>query len=140
VTAAIAATGGTCQGAQRSWLPRRQPIGARVSFSRYKDVRAGTHQFFEYRATADEDVNVKAGLVPAGTPVARIPALLRSSGSLLAYRKRPTGVVALPRRGRCVLAVLLTAKMNAQRVALFRSPPFRVGRALRQPPEIRVRS
>jgi hypothetical protein len=86
-------------------------------------------------------VTVKAGLVPAGTPAARIPTLLRNAGSLLAYRKRPSSVVATPQAGRRVLAVLLTAQMNPTRVALFRSPAFKVGRALPQrPPLIRVRS
>jgi hypothetical protein len=130
VTAAIETTGGTCQGPLRWWQPQRRPLGAAVSFPRLTGVKAKTHTLFDVRARVNEDVTVKAGLVPAGTPAARIPELLSPLGSVLAHTKVPTSIVALaPTPGRRVLAVLLTAKMNPTRVALFRSPAFPVGPA-----------
>jgi hypothetical protein len=140
VTAAIAATGGVCQGQLRWWQPRRAPLGARVSFSRITGVRAKTPRLFDFTVSANEDVTVTAGLVPVGTPAARVAGLLGNAGSLLAYGKQPKSIVAVPRTGRFVLAVLVGAKMNSTRVALFRSPAFRVAPALGRPRDlIRVR-
>jgi hypothetical protein len=134
VTAAIAATGGTCGGSLRWWQPQRRPLGAAVSFVPAKGVRAATHSLFDVRVRVNEDVTMNARLVPAGTPAARIPDLLGTAGSVLAYTKLPKSIVAVPQApGRYVLALLLTAKMNPTRVALFRSPAFTVGPAPRRP-------
>jgi hypothetical protein len=134
VTAAIEATGGTCQGPMRSWQPQRRPVGAAASFVAPKGVRAATHTLFDVRVRVNEDVAMKARLVPAGTPAARIPDSLGTAGSVLAYTKVPKSIVAVPRSpGRYVLAVLLTAKMNPTRVALFTSPAFTVGPAPLRP-------
>ena len=134
VTAAIEATGGTCQGPPRWWQPQRRPLGAAVSFLPAKRVQAKTHNLFEFRVRVNEDVTMKAGLVPAGTPVSLIPNLVGGTRSVLAYTKEPKSFVAVPRSaGRVVLAVFLTAKMNSTRVALFRSPAFTVGPAPLRP-------
>jgi hypothetical protein len=130
VTAAIAATGGVCSGPMRSWQPRLEPLGARVSFARVKRVRAKTHRLFDFAVSANEDVTVAAGLVPVGTSAARIPRLLGNPRPFFAYGKEPKSIVAVPRTGRFVLAVLVAAKMNPTRVALFRSPAFTVAPAL----------
>jgi hypothetical protein len=127
VTAAIEATGGTCQGPLRAWQPQRRPLGVAVSFLPGKRVHAKTHNLLEVRVRVNEDVAMKAGLVPAGTPVSLIPDLLGGNRATLAYTKEPKSFVAVPQStGRVVLAVLLAAKMNPTRVALFQSPAFTV--------------
>jgi hypothetical protein len=133
VTDAIAATGGACQSQMRWWQPRREPLGVKISFSSIKGVRAKAPRLFDFAASVKEDVTMKAGLVPAGTPAARIPALLGNVGSLIAYRKSPKSIVAVARTGRFVLAVQIAAKMNPARVSLFRSPAFTVAPALGRP-------
>jgi hypothetical protein len=134
VTAAIAATGGTCNGFLRWWQPQRRPLGAAVSFLPTKRVQAKTHNLFEFRVRVTEDVSMKAGLVPAGTPASLIPDLLGGNRATLAYTKEPKSFVVVPQRaGRVVLAVLLTAKMNPTRAALFQSPAFAVGPAPLRP-------
>ena len=126
VTDAIAATGGACAGGMRSWRPRRVPAEARVSFMPSKGVRARIPRVFDFTVHVNEDVTVTAGLVPAGTPAARIPRLLGNAGSAVAYKKTPKSIVARPRAGRFILAVAVAAKMNPSRVSVFRSPAFAV--------------
>lgn len=126
VQAAIAATGGRCQGMLRTWRPLKRPDGASVSFDRFRSVKAGLRGF-GFRPTAAEDVTVRAGLVPAGTPAARIPALLREVGTAEANRRPPLKLVARPGNGRQVLAVAIAARLNPDRVSVFTSPPFAVG-------------
>ena len=128
VKAAIAATGGQCQGAMRTWTPLTRPDGASVRFDGFKNVKS-QRRAFGFTATASEDVTVKAGLVPASTPVARIPALLADAGSFDAYRKPPLKVTATPGAGAQVLAVALAAELNPSRVAVFTSPAFTPGEA-----------
>ncbi|HEX4930649.1 MAG TPA: hypothetical protein VFV62_08050, partial [Gaiellaceae bacterium] len=69
--AAIAATGGSCQGAMRTWAPLTKPDGATVSFGVLNaKAKKGQQLVMRYIATAAEDVTVKAGFVPASTPAA----------------------------------------------------------------------
>jgi hypothetical protein len=133
VAEAIAATGGACQGGLRSWQPRREPLALRVSFPAVRGVRAKTHRLFDFAVTANEDVTVAAGLVPAGTPETRIPSLLGKARPMVAYGNKPKSIVAVPRAGRFVLALVVTATMNPTRSALFRSPAFTVAPALGRP-------
>ena len=132
VKAAIAATGGQCQGALRTWTPLTRPDGAAVTFPALKGVKAGKGTF-SFAPTASEDVTVKAGIVPASTPAAKIPALLADAGSFDAHRRPAVKIAATPRTGPQVLAVLLAAELNPKRVALFTSPSFTAGAPKAQP-------
>ena len=125
VAAAIAATGGRCRGKLRRWTPLRRPDRATVKFGAFKGVQAGSSRRFWFKVTAAEDVVVRAGLVPARTPLTRIPPFLRPAGSVNAYRRPPLKVAARPSSGRQVLVVSVAAKLNPRRVAIFRSPAFR---------------
>jgi len=125
VAAAIAATGGRCGGKLRRWTPLRRPERATVKFGAFKGVQAGASRRFWFKVTAAEDVVVRAGLVPARTPLTRIPSFLRPAGSVNAYRRPPLKVAARPGSGRQVLVVSVAAKLNQRRVAIFRSPAFR---------------
>ena len=126
VERAIAETGGRCRGKLRRWSPLRGPADAAVRFGEFTNVQAGSSRRFWFRATAAEDVVVRAGLVPARTPLARIQTFLRAAGSVDAYRRPPLKVAVRPRSGRQVLVVSVAAKLNPSRVAIFRSPAFRV--------------
>jgi hypothetical protein len=124
VAAAIAATGGQCQGALRSWTPLTAPEGAGVSFGTLnKKAVKGSKIVMQYVPTASEDVTVKAGFVPASTPNGQVAALLADAGTVDAYRKPPrtaNGVVgAAPQK----FAVVLSAAMNPARSAVFASEP-----------------
>ncbi len=129
VAAAIAATGGRCLGKLRRWTPLRRPDHATVTFGAFEGVRAGASRRFWFKATAAEDIVVRAGLVPARTPLARIQTFLRAAGTVNAYRRPPLKVAARPRGGRQVLVVSVAAKLNPRRVSIFRSPAFLVTKA-----------
>jgi hypothetical protein len=122
VAAAIAAG---CQGPLRSWAPLTKPDGAAVEFGAVPKVARGKKVFLRYTPTASEDVTVRAGLVPASTPVARIPALLDDAGSVEANRRPPRVVPAAAGAAAQVLAVVLAAETNPARTAVFRSEPLR---------------
>jgi hypothetical protein len=126
VAAAVAATGGRCRGKLRRWSPLRRPDAAFVRFGAFAGVRANVPRRFWFRATAAEDVVVRAGLVPVRTPLARAATALRAAGTVNAYRRPPLRITAAPRAGRQVLVVRVAAKLNPERVAVFRSRPFRV--------------
>jgi hypothetical protein len=129
VAAAIAATGGRCRGKLRRWTPLRRPDAARVEFGAFKGVHAGASRRFWFKATAAEDIVVRAGLVPARTPLARIQTFLRAAGTVNAYRRPLLKVAARPQSGRQVLVVSVAAKLSPRRVAIFRSPAFLVTKA-----------
>lgn len=129
VAAAIAETGGRCRGKLRRWSPLRRPDRAGVTFGAYAQVEAGSSRRFWFKATAAEDVVVRAGLVPARTPLARIQTFLRAAGTVDAYRRPQLKVAATPGRGRQVLVVSVAAKLNPKRVAIFRSPAFHAAKA-----------
>ncbi|HWL32084.1 MAG TPA: hypothetical protein VNP89_00645 [Gaiellaceae bacterium] len=126
VASAIAATGGRCRGKLRRWTPLRRPDRATVTFGEFKGVQAGSSRRFWFKARAAEDVVVRAGLVPARTPLARIQTFLRPAGIVDAYRRPPLQVSARPGSGRQVLVVSVAAKLNPRRVSIFRSPAFLV--------------
>jgi hypothetical protein len=129
VAAAIAETGGRCRGKLRRWSPLRRPAAAAVRFGSFEGVREGSTRRFWFKATAAEDVVVRAGLVPARTPLGRIPTFLRAAGTVHAYRRPLLPLAARPRSGRQVLVVSVAAKLNPRRVSIFRSRPFFVGAA-----------
>jgi hypothetical protein len=127
VTTAIAATCGRCTGKLRRWSPLRRPDGVVVRFGGVRRVKANATRRFWFGATAAEDIVVRAGLVPARMPLARAATFLRAAGTGNAYRRPPLQHTARPRRGRHVLVVRVAAKLNPQRVAIFRSRPFVAG-------------
>jgi hypothetical protein len=129
VAAAIAATGGRCHGKLRRWTPLRRPDAAKVRFGAFKGVQAGSSRRFWFKATAAEDIVVRAGLVPARTPLARIQTFLRAAGTVNAYRRPLLKIAARPRSGRQVLVVSVAARLSPRRVAIFRSPAFLVTKA-----------
>ena len=121
LAAAIAATGGRCQGALRSWSPLTAPEGASVEFGVLNGKASkGKKVVARFVPTASEDVTVKAGFVPASTPASRIPALLQDAGTVEANRKPPKTATATAGAAQ-VLAVVLSAAMNPARTAVFKS-------------------
>lgn len=133
VAAAIAATGGRCKGKLRRWSPLRRPAAAKVKFGPFERVRANTRRRFWFTATAAEDITVRAGLMPARTPLARSSTFLRAAGTVNAYRRPPLNVGARPRSGPQVLVVRVAAKLNPRRVSIFRSPVFQATTAEAKP-------
>jgi len=131
VTAAIAETGGQCQGLLRSWTPLRKPEGAAVSFARISP-RAKTANVVAFTPFAAEDVLVRTGFVPASTPEARIHALLKSAGRLDANRRPPLTGTGRPSPVPQVFAVSLAATLNPARVAVFKSRSFTVSKPGKQ--------
>jgi hypothetical protein len=121
VAAAIAAG---CTGRMRSWSPLTKPEGADVEFSRVNAKAKGQKVVVRYVPRADEDVTLKAAFVPAGTPVARIPALLADAGRVDARRRPPRTASATVTASKQVLAVVLSAALNPSRRAVFTSEPF----------------
>ena len=77
VAGAIAAG---CTTGMRSWSPLAKPEGAAVEFGLFNAKAKGQKVVVRYTPTAGEDVTVKAGFVPASTPVAQIPGLLGDAG------------------------------------------------------------
>ncbi|HEX4929700.1 MAG TPA: hypothetical protein VFV62_03250, partial [Gaiellaceae bacterium] len=132
--AAIAATGGSCQGAMRTWAPLTKPDRATVSVG-VLNARAkkGQQLVMRYIATAAEDVTVKAGFVPASTPAARIPALLTSAGVVDAYRLPPRTATGPATKTAQLFAVALSAVTNPKRVAVFTSPVTKAAPAAKPP-------
>ena len=124
VAAAIAATGGQCQGAMRSWSPLARPEGAAVSFEKVAPKAKGS-TVARYTPFAAEDVLVKAGFVPASTPESRIPALLEDAGRVEAFRRPPSSRSGLASSVPQVFAVSLAAALNPARVAVFKTPLFK---------------
>ena len=126
VASAIAAG---CTSGTRSWSPLAKPEAAAVEFARVSSKAKGQKVVVRYVPTAAEDVTVKAGFVPAGTPAARIPALLSAAGRVDANRRpqrTATGTVSAARQ---VLAVVLSATLNPSRSAVFTSEPFKAAAA-----------
>jgi len=131
VAAAIAETGGECQGLMRSWRPLAKPAGAAVVFKPSTGLRAGLRSL-SFVPTAAEDVTVTAGIVPAGTPAGEIDGLLGKAGSAVANRRAELTVGGtLAGRKRYVLAVALAATLNPERVSIFKSRPFTVAAGFR---------
>jgi hypothetical protein len=130
VASAIAAG---CTTGLRAWSPLRKPDGAAVEFARINARAKGQRLVLRYVPTAAEDVIVKAGVVPAGTPAARIPALLDDAGRVDANRRPPRTETARATSGAQVLAVSLAAAMNPSRVAVFTSEPFKAAAASGKP-------
>jgi hypothetical protein len=118
---AIAETGGQCPWGLRVWTPLVKPERAAVSFQRMAS-NLKSSRVIRYTPTAGEDVLVRAGFVAAATPVERIPYLLRDAGRVDANRRPPRIATGRVLRTPQVLAVTLTAAMNPNRVAVFRSP------------------
>ena len=121
VASAIAAG---CAGGTRTWSPLTKPDGAAVEFSRVNAKAKGRKIVVRYVPTASEDVTVKAGFVPAGTPAAQIPGLLADAGRVDARRKPPRTASRTVTASKQVLAVALSAALNPSRTAVFTSDPF----------------
>ncbi|HSO01830.1 MAG TPA: hypothetical protein VLS46_04835, partial [Gaiellaceae bacterium] len=134
LAAAIAATGGACQGALRSWSPLTRPEGADVTFGVLNPKATKGQQIaMRYVPTAAEDVTVKAGFVPAGTPEARIPALLSDAGRVDANRKPPRTATGKATATAQMFAVVLSAVTNAERTAVFTSASAKAAPAKAKP-------
>jgi len=134
LAAAIAATGGACQGTLRSWSPLTRPEGADVTFGVLNaKATKGQRIALRYVPTAAEDVTVKAGFVPAGTPEARIPALLADAGRVDANRKPPRTASGTATATAQMFAVVLSAVTNAERTAVFTSAPVKAAPAKAKP-------
>ncbi len=116
VRAAIAATGGQCQGAMRSWTPLKTPDRASVTFGKATTSKAKARVSFQ--PSAAEDVTVKAGFVPASTAASAIPGLLASAGRVDANR-RPTLSYSGTAAAGQVFAVALSATLAPDRVQVF---------------------
>jgi hypothetical protein len=130
VASAIAAG---CTGGVRRWSPLARPEGAAVEFGAIAPKARGAKLVVRYTPTAAEDVVVRAGFVPAGTPTARIPALLRDAGRVEAYRRPPRTATATVGAGAQVLAVSLSAALSPSRTAVFTSDPFKGAPAKAKP-------
>ncbi|HVM68941.1 MAG TPA: hypothetical protein VM204_03795 [Gaiellaceae bacterium] len=129
VAAAIAATGGTCQGTLRSWTPLKGPDGASVAFAKATASKGKKKARVSLQATvtAAEDVVVRTALVPAGTSGAKLQAALGTPKGADAYR-RPKVTVSGDVAGGTVVAVLaVAAKLNPARQTIFTSRPVTVG-------------
>ena len=131
VAAAIAETGGKCHSPTQSWRPLVKPERAAVRFGAVRGLRAGKRSL-PFTPTAAEEVTVTAAIVPAATPADGIRGLLGDVGAAEPKRRSAltaTGPVVAHRS--YVLAVALSAKLNPERVAVFKSPPFRVAPGFR---------
>jgi hypothetical protein len=126
VAAAIAAG---CTTGMRSWTPLGRPEGAAVEFAAVNAKSKGQRLVVRYTPTAGEDVTVKAGVVPAATPKAQIPALLADAGRVDANRRPPRTANATVSATPQMLAVVLAASVNPTRAAVFTSPAFKGGSA-----------
>ena len=128
LAAAIAATGGSCQGAMRTWQPLTEPDGAAVTFGALnKKAKKGKRIVMRYTPTAAEDVTVKAGFVPVGTPAARISDLLADAGRVDSKRKPPRTANGKATGTAQMFAVALFSVTNAQRTAVFTSESGKLG-------------
>ncbi len=122
VASAIAAG---CTSGMRSWSPLAKPEGAGVEFARVNPKAKGHKVVVRYVPTAAEDVTVRAGFVPVGTPAARIPAMLAAAGRVDANRRPPRTATGTVSAARQVLAVVLSATLDPSRSAVFTSEPFK---------------
>jgi hypothetical protein len=115
VKAAMAQTGGRCQGAMRPWRHTTRVQGARVKWPR-KRTQPARRVGMELVLNAQEDALFEAGLYNAhGKRV------LKQVGGLDAYRSRVVRFNARFRPGRYTLRVQLKAEMNLSRKSRFSS-------------------
>jgi hypothetical protein len=126
VASAIAAG---CTTGMRSWSPLARPEGAAVEFAAVNAKAKGQKLVIRYTPTAGEDVTVRAGFVPAGTPKAQIPALLVDAGRVDANRRPPRTANATVSSSPQMLAVVLASVVNPSRAAVFTGPAFRAAAA-----------
>ena len=126
VRAAIASG---CTTGIRSWTPSTQPEGAGVEFFPVNAKAKGSRVVVRYTPTAGEDVTVRAGFVPAGTPKAQILGLLDDAGRVDAKRRPPRTTSVVLSSAPQVLAVALSAALNPERTAVFTSPAFKAAGA-----------
>jgi hypothetical protein len=115
VKAAMAQTGGRCQGAVRSWRHSTRVEGARVKWPR-KRSQPARRVGLELVLNAEEDALFEAGLYNA-----RGKRVLKRVGSLDAYRSRVVRFSMRFRPGRYSLRVLMKAEMNGARKSRFSS-------------------
>jgi hypothetical protein len=136
VAGAIAATGGRCQGAMRSWSPARGVIGASVDFGSLSKPSVLTRRAWGFRATAQEDATYRAGIFRRGTSSQTIGRALASGRASVrevsgTIKSRFVPAVRFPAGklgpGSYVYAIRMAAKLNAERVSVFVSRPFQVG-------------
>ena len=140
VAAAIAATGGQCQGVLRSWTPLTKPDGAAVEFGPVPKAKKTQKVVVRYTPTANEDVLVKAGFVPVSTPAAKIPGLLAAAGKVESNRRPPRTATTKAGSSAQVLAVVLSATTNPARTAVFRSEPLKAGAAPKAKPSPKAKA
>jgi hypothetical protein len=115
VRAAIAQTGGRCQGRMRSWRHATKVSRARVRFPRKRAFPA-RRLTLALVANAEEDAVVDAGLYRGARRV------LRRTAPVKAYRSR---IVRFPLRfrpGRYTFRVTFRAAMNPRRTSRFSAP------------------
>ena len=146
VAAALAATGGRCQGAMRSWAPARGVIGASADFGSLARPSVVTRRAWGFRATALEDATYRAGIYRTGTSQVSIGRQLTAgkvsvrevSGTV---KSRFVPAIQFPAGrlapGTYVYAIRLSAAMNDERVSVFVSKPFKVGAAAKVKPKVK---
>ena len=115
VKAAMAQTGGRCQGAMRRWRHSTRVEGARVKWPR-KRSQPARRVGLELVLNAEEDALFEAGLYNA-----RGKRVLKRVGSMDAYRSRVVRFIMRFRPGRYTLRVLIKAEMNGARKSRFSS-------------------
>jgi hypothetical protein len=138
VRGAIAATGGRCAGAPRSWRHTTAVVGAGAAFGDLSRTRSHRQKAWGFNLTAAEEATFRAGIVPvesSGPGRDEISRQLQSTR--LAARAEGTiragwtPRVEFPRGtlapGRYVYAAELAATMNPERTSVFVSKSFRVG-------------
>ena len=129
VADAIAATGGRCQGAPRSWSPARGVIGAEVDFGSLSRPSVLTRRAWSFRATALEDATYQAGIFRNGTSSVAI-------GRQLTAGKASVREVAGTIKSRFVPVIAFPAGKLAARLVRLRDPP---GREAERRPRVRLR-
>jgi hypothetical protein len=136
VADAIAATGGRCGGAMRSWSPARGVIGASADFGSLAKPSLRTRRAWGFRATALEDATYQAGIFRHGTSASRIGRELASGRAAVrevagTIKSRFVPVISFRSGtlapGSYVYAIRMAAKLNPVRSSVFVSKPFKVG-------------
>jgi hypothetical protein len=134
VAAAIAESG--CRGAQSSWSPARQVLGAAAEFGDAGKSAPAKRRAWNFTATALEDATYTAGIFAAGTSTSEIgrglastrAAIVTATGTIKArFKPRVTFAPTTLPEGSYVYAIRMAAWANADRETVLVSRPFVVG-------------